>query len=444
MKCVVVCAVVGWLMVGGACAVAAEAKVHTAVNRGGDATAAFKFKDVPAPSATDAANQAKFSLLAGRRDGNGAQIRCLNDGKLPTQPDEPGANFFFAAGSDGGRLLIDLGANVDVKQINAYSWHPTTRGSQVFKLYAAADGGAGFDPKVARRGDPAAPAWQHVADVDTRDANQPTGGQYAVSVADPEGGVLTKSRYLLLIVSPTESDDGFGHTFFSEIDVIDGKDHPPAAAPAPAKPEVLEVADGKYQIEFDCSDVPEIKPWVDEKLKPVCAEWYPKIVELLPSEGYEAPRKFSITFHSDMDGVAYTSGKEVHCAAPWFLANLHGEAAGAVVHEMVHVVQQYGRARGGQRNPGWLVEGLADYIRWFLYEPKNLRPKVDPQRAKYTDSYRTTGAFLDFVVEKHDANAVKKLNAAMREGKFRDALWQEYTGKTADDLWAEYVKTLKN
>src|SRR5688572_30968667 len=37
-----------------------------------------------------------------------------------------------------------------------------------------------------------------------------------------------------------------------------------------------------------------------------------------------------------------------------------------------HVVQQYGGSRraGGNRNPPGLVEGLADYIRWELYEPK--------------------------------------------------------------------------
>ena len=59
----------------------------------------------------------------------------------------------------------------------------------------------------------------------------------------------------------------------------------------------------------------------------------------------------------------------------WFRANLQGEAIGSVVHELVHVVQEYGRARRenpeATRSPGWLVEGLADYIRWFLYEPQS-------------------------------------------------------------------------
>ena len=35
-------------------------------------------------------------------------------------------------------------------------------------------------------------------------------------------------------------------------------------------------------------------------------------------------------------------------------------------------------------------------MRWFLYEPADQRPRVNPDRAKYTDSYRTTAAFLNF------------------------------------------------
>jgi hypothetical protein len=149
-------------------------------------------------------------------------------------------------------------------------------------------------------------------------------------------------------------------------------------------------------------------------------------------------------FHKDMRGVAYTRGRDVHCAADWFLANLDGEAAGAVVHELVHVVQQYGRARGANRTPGWMVEGLADYIRWFLYEPEELRPRVNPDRAKYTDSYRTTGAFLNYVVHHHDRELIPKFNAAMRQGEYSDQLWEKFTGKTVDELWAQYVRTLRD
>ncbi len=195
----------------------------------------------------------------------------------------------------------------------------------------------------------------------------------------------------------------------------------------------------KYEIKIDYSETPELKDWVETKLRPTLEAWYPKIVQTLPSEGYTAPAELSVTIRKEMKGVAFTNGTQIVCAGPWFKQNLDGEAVGAVVHELVHVAQQY----HSRDNPSWLVEGVADYIRWFKYEPENLRPKVNPRRAKYTDSYRTTAAFLEYVVIHHDHELVVKMNAAMREGRYSPDLWKEYTGKTVDELWGEFVKTLQ-
>ena len=418
----------------------AEVKVVSERNVGDAASAQFKFKGVPPPSKTDAAAAAKFSIVEGRPDRNGGGVEVLNDGRVPAEADQPDANFFFAAGSGGGRLLVDLGEVIEVKQVNTYSWHENTRGPQVYKLYTSDGSAKDFNAKPARGTPPDKAGWKLVASVDTRPKDGEPGGQYGVAISDPASGTLAKCRYLLFDVSRTEDVDPFGNTFFSEIDVSDGKEH---AAPAAKKGSVTTAKAGPYEIVFDTTDMPELTGWVDSKLRPVCVEWYPKIVEMLASEGYTAPRRFTVTFRRDMRGVAATSGTRIGCAGAWFKQNLEGEAVGAVVHEMVHVVQQYGRTRGGNRNPGWLVEGVADYIRWFLYEPPSLRPRPNPARANYTDSYRTTGAFLNYVVQKHDNEIVKKLIAAMREGKYTPELWKTYTGKTVDELWAEYVKTLQ-
>lgn len=209
---------------------------------------------------------------------------------------------------------------------------------------------------------------------------------------------------------------------------------PPATRPAATLP----AAQVKYEIIIDHSEMPEIKEWVETKLRPKLEEWYPKIVELLPSEGYTAPRRLTVTFKKDANGVAWASGTSITCAGPWFLKNLEGEGVGAVVHELVHVVQQY----RGRRNPGWLVEGVADYVRWHLYEPGKDRSRINPQRAKYTDSYRTTARFLAYVVKNHDPEIVKKLNAAMRQGRYTPEIWKEATGKTVDELWELFIKTL--
>ena len=108
---------------------------------------------------------------------------------------------------------------------------------------------------------------------------------------------------------------------------------------------------------------------------------------------------------------------------------------------MVHVVQSYGRTRrddtNAMRMPGWLVEGIPDYIRWFLYEPQTKGAEITSRnigRAKYDASYRITGNFLNWVTQNYDTNIVQKLNAAGRAGKYREELWKEHTGQTVQQL----------
>ncbi|WP_428307427.1 basic secretory protein-like protein [Lacipirellula sp.] len=418
---------------------AAESEVQVEINRGEQESPEFRFEKIPSPSATDAASGAKLKIVAGRRDENGGRPLVLTDGKLPGGADEPASNFFFAPGSNGGRLLVDLGESTGVKKISSYSWHPQSRGPQVYKLYGDKQRAKSFDVASAGHDELAEADWQLIASVDSRPEEGDEGGQHGVNITGPKGRDLGTFRYLLFDIAPTEMKTPFGQTFFSEIDVDDGREH---EAPAQLAPEVVRIGD-KYEIVFDASDAPDLMPWIKETLIPICTEWYPKIVDLLPSDGYAAPERFTITFHSDMGGVAHAMGTEIHCSAPWFAQNLDGEAAGAVVHEMVHIVQQYGRTRGAHRNPGWMVEGAADYIRWFLYEPVEKRRQPNPDRANYTDSYQTTAAFLDYVVAEHDPKLVEKFNAAMRQGEYDDKLWEQYTGKTVDELWAEYVRTLK-
>jgi len=187
-----------------------------------------------------------------------------------------------------------------------------------------------------------------------------------------------------------------------------------------------------------------LKDWADHKLAPVLADWYPKIVAMLPSPGFVAPTRFNITI-KPMDGVAYTVGTNVFASSTWVGKEIQREAAGALVHELVRVVQQFGH---NPHNPGWLVEGSADYIRWFKYEPDShgadvvwLR-KTHRTSLRYNEGYRVTANFLNWVAENHDPDIVGQLNAAMREGKYDDGLWKQYTGKTAPELGEEWRKDL--
>jgi hypothetical protein len=103
-----------------------------------------------------------------------------------------------------------------------------------------------------------------------------------------------------------------------------------------------------------------------------------------------------------------------------------------MVHETVHIQQRY---KG--RNPGWLVEGIADYIRFFKYEPGKIG-KFNKAKAKYNGSYRVTARFLAFVTDKYDKELVKKLNRAMREGAYQEETWKDITGKTVQELGEEW------
>ena len=424
----------------------AEVKAIVERNQGEQATGAFKFKKVPAPSTNDAATKAKFEIVEGDQDQAGGDLDKLHDGKLPTEEDQPAENFFFAQNADGGRILIDLDQPTEIKQVNTYSWHTDTRAPQVYKLYAS-DGKSGeFEPKPKREKDPEKVGWKLIASVDTRPKDGAPGGQYGVSVSDSEGA-LGKYRYLLFDIHRTESDDPFGNTFYSEIDVVNKE---AAVSEAPSDQELKRVLHfaGKYEVTIDYSQMPQFKDWVNDKLAPVVEEWYPKIVKMLPSEGFEAPTKFSITFLKNGRGVAATGGTRITGAGNWFSHNLDGEAVGALVHEMVHVAQQYGRTRRNNRDaqiPGWLVEGIPDYIRWFLYEPQSHGADHvrNLENAKYNAAYRISANFLDFVTRKYDKDLVPQLNEAIRVGKYNDDLWKQLTGKPVAELADEWKDALK-
>lgn len=189
-------------------------------NIGGASTGVFLFKSIPSPSKTDAAANAKLELVVGRRDSNGAQLSALTDGLLPSGQDEPSANFFFAAGTDGGRFRLDLGSSIEVTEVNTYSWHANSRGPQVYNLYVSDGAESNFNPAPDAKTHPAHVGWKLLASVDTRSKEGGRlGGQYGVNIRG-KSGTLGKFRYLLFDAVEAEYEDPFGNTFFSEIDVI--------------------------------------------------------------------------------------------------------------------------------------------------------------------------------------------------------------------------------
>ncbi len=345
-----------------------------------------------------------------------------------------------------------MGGAIEIKQINTYSWHTSTRGPQVYKLYASAGTGAEFKPEPKQGTDLVTCGWKLIASVDTRPKSGDGGGQYGVSISDTQG-LLGKYGYLLFDISRTETRDNWGNTLYSEIDVI-AKNNNLASTEMPSAPSyVLRSADDYCQITIDTSATPELSSWATNKLAPILAEWYPKLVAMLPSEGYSAPTAFQVIIKPGR-GVAGTRGTEVTANSRWLGQELHGEAIGALLHEVVHVIQDYGTGpphlnNGGHTQPpGWLVEGIPDYIRWFRYEPQSHGADVTWLRRQrslsltYDAGYRITANFLNYAVQKYGADLITKLNAACRQWNYTDDFWISYTGKTLPQLNQQWRKAV--
>ena len=190
------------------------------------------------------------------------------------------------------------------------------------------------------------------------------------------------------------------------------------------------------RFEADTSQVPELQPW-GRVAEALCTVWYPKIVAILKSNDTERPLPpvVKILFEKNMDGVAYVAGDEMHIAAKWVTS--HPSDFGMVVHELTHLVQRYPENEAG--NAGWLVEGIADYVRGHYFEPQVKTPRINFEKAKYTDAYKTAAAFLVWTESKYDPNLVAKFQTALRAGKYKDSLFKDYTGKDVETLWKEFA-----
>ncbi|MEO5915238.1 MAG: basic secretory protein-like protein [Luteolibacter sp.] len=413
-----------------------------------EADKGFKLDPVPPPASNDAATAATFTLVDGERDGNGGDLAALHDGKIPGDADEPTRNFFFQNGSNGGRIEVDLGKPVSIKSIQTYSWHPRSRGPQVYKLYAATGNEPGFKDAPKRDTDPRTSGWKPVAKVDTR--KKGTGGQHAASISESRGAPLGEFRYLLFDIEKPTEQDGQSNTFFSEIDVIDAK------GPAPEAIKVVEKIvktypspDKKFTYIVDASAAPDLMKWVESELIPMVKIWYPKMADMLPSDQYQVPSTFQLTFKDDMpSGVpAYAQGNQLSISTSFCRSQLQGEAKGCVIHEMVHVIQNYWIAgkinKHPTQTPTWVGEAIADYIRWFLYEPKSKGAEITAGNfggAKFDSSYRISANFLNWIVETHDKEFIQKLNAAAREGTYSEKIWQDATGKSVEELGEDWKK----
>jgi hypothetical protein len=263
----------------------------------------------------------------------------------------------------------------------------------------------------------------------------------------------------------------------------------------------------KYPIEFvvDVTDAPDMKPWA-EKVARACERAYPMINEELASDGLKPNHVIQVTlkndYHYPRESIIYTrdsGGGPIVGSLEYFKA--HPDDFGAMVHMTVYVVQGYGARQGPswlvveeiadsvrslkyqlrkrvhldldqvpssggiwapaaflncltkgydqeyarqvKRTPQWLESGIADYLRFFKYEPGNLGQLDPPDKVHYCSGYRQTASFLAHLTDNYDKQIVRKLNQIVREGKYREDVFETLTGKPVQELDKEWRAALR-
>lgn len=239
----------------------------------------------------------------------------------------------------------------------------------------------------------------------------------------------------IVLLTPEEKDFGrMGYQekvgeFLEEYKARAAEVKKEAAAAAP-----VALPDFKYTINIQYKDAPEMEGWM-KAMQALCIEWYPKIVAELNSPDFKPYPEVNLTVRSDPKGVAGTGGKNIFLSKEFFTRN--GTDAGAVIHELTHVVQAY------PKYIPWITEAIADYIRLYVFEPNAPRPPVNPETASLKDGYKSGAAFVAWLVKEKDPQIVTKLNTALRQGTYKDELFKELTQKTVDELFAEFLESLK-
>lgn len=146
----------------------------------------------------------------------------------------------------------------------------------------------------------------------------------------------------------------------------------------------------------------------------------------------------SVTFLIDTayNGVAEAGGGTVRVSAKWF--HRYPKDIDVITHEVMHLVQDY----PSDAVPGWITEGIADFVR-FEYGVANTSggwalPPYAPDH-HYTDSYRITARFFVWIEKRVKRRVVKALDSAARSKTYNHTFWTTQTGRSIDELWRAYT-----
>jgi hypothetical protein len=224
------------------------------------------------------------------------------------------------------------------------------------------------------------------------------------------------------------------------------------------------------QIRFDTSQTPDAAAYT-RAITGLIQEWYPKINAIL--FGADSPLRFTeiqVVFEpriqwgsgSKLTEVpAYANGNAIHVNFG-YLTRMPDDYKAMLIHELAHVNQQYGKVPS---DAGWLVEGIADYIRHKYFE-KDIEPKLrldkegylkgysreapfffslEQSKARLDDrgyrlSYTVASVFLFWLEERKDRAIIPVLNLALSKHQYSEKLFRQQCGAPLDALWREFLQ----
>lgn len=188
---------------------------------------------------------------------------------------------------------------------------------------------------------------------------------------------------------------------------------------------------GKYTLMFINKDT-AIDRAVKQRMIDAFFTVYPAEVKQYYSK---SPIKVVFIMDPGYEGVAATGENIVRFNPAWF--HKHPGDIDVVTHEVMHIVQAYPNDAG----PGWITEGIADYVRYkFGVDNEGADWKLPAYAAKqnFDNSYRITARFFVWIEQRYNKKFVQKLDAAMRSKTYTDDFCKKNTGKTFSALWSEY------
>ena len=102
---------------------------------------------------------------------------------------------------------------------------------------------------------------------------------------------------------------------------------------------------------------------------------------------------------------------------------------------MVHVLQRYGSGA-----PAWLVEGIPDYVRFYVIDPGPAAADFVLHLSNYDNGYRPTAAMLDWLEHNRGPGVVARLDASLRDGTYTDDAFEQITGLKPQAAWEQFAR----